>query len=89
MALGADIPAIRWMVLREGAAVIAIGVAVGLAGALLGARLLQSLLFEVRPGDPATIAMVCAVLSIVGLSACYLPARRATRVDPLVALRND
>jgi putative ABC transport system permease protein len=89
MALGADGPAIQRMVLREGSAVVGAGVALGLAGALAGARLLQSLLFEVRPGDPLTIAVVCGVLSVVGLSACYLPARRATRVDPLVALRND
>jgi putative ABC transport system permease protein len=89
MALGADGQAIQRMVLREGSAVIAAGVALGLAGALAGARLLQSLLFEVRPGDPLTMAVVCTVLSVVGLSACYVPARRATRVDPLVALRNE
>jgi putative ABC transport system permease protein len=89
MALGADGQTIQRMVLREGSAVIAAGVALGLAGALAGARLLQSLLFEVRPGDPLTMAVVCTVLSVVGLSACYVPARRATRVDPLVALRNE
>jgi ABC-type antimicrobial peptide transport system permease subunit len=69
--------------------VILIGIIAGLAGALAGARFLQTLLFEVRPGDPLTIASVCALLGIVGLVACYVPARRATRVDPLVALRAE
>jgi putative ABC transport system permease protein len=89
MALGADAPAIRAMVLREGSRVIAVGLGAGLLGALAGARLLQRLLFEVRPGDPVTLATVCAVLGAVGLAACYVPARRATRVDPIVALRID
>lgn len=87
MALGADGPAIRRMVLREGSIVVAAGVALGLAGALASSRLLQTLLFEIRPGDPLTFALVSSLLGAVGLAACYLPARRATRVDPLVALR--
>jgi len=89
MALGADAPAIRRMVLREGAAVIAVGVALGLAGAIVATRLLRTLLFEIRPGDPATLLTVCVLLSAVGLAACYIPARRATRIDPIVALRID
>jgi ABC-type antimicrobial peptide transport system permease subunit len=89
MALGADAASIRQMILGEGAAVIGIGVAVGLAGALVATRFLQTLLFEIRPGDPLTLVSVSALLSIVGLAACYLPARRATRIDPLVALRTE
>jgi putative ABC transport system permease protein len=89
MALGADGPTIRRMVLREGSTVIAAGILMGLAGAVMSGRLLQSLLFEVRPGDPMTFALVCLLLASVGLAACYVPARRATRVDPLVALRAD
>jgi putative ABC transport system permease protein len=89
MALGADSRTIQRMVLREGSIVILIGIIAGLAGALAGARFLQTLLFEVSPGDPLTIASVCALLGIVGLVACYVPARRATRVDPLVALRAE
>lgn len=89
MALGADGPAIQRMVLREGSWVIAAGIALGLSGAIVAGRYLQTLLFEVKPADPATIVVVCAVLSIVGLAACYVPARRATRVDPLIALRNE
>jgi putative ABC transport system permease protein len=89
MALGADAGSIRRMVLGEGAAVIGVGVAVGLAGALVATRFLQTLLFEIRPGDPLTLLSVSALLSVVGLAACYLPARRATRIDPLAALRTD
>jgi putative ABC transport system permease protein len=89
MALGADTASIRRMVLREGAAVIAVGVGVGLLGALVATRYLQTLLFEIRPADPMTLVSVCALLSAVGLAACYLPARRATRIDPLVALRTE
>jgi len=89
MALGADGAAIQRMVLREGTLVIVIGVAFGLAGALAGSRFLRTLLFEVRPGDPLTIAVVCLLLAGVGLAACYVPARRATRVDPFIALRQE
>ena len=87
MALGADRSTIQRMVLREGTILVALGVVGGLFGAALSARLLRSLLFEVRPGDPLTFAIVCVLLVFVGLAACYLPARRATRVNPLVALR--
>jgi putative ABC transport system permease protein len=89
MALGADSASIRRMVLGEGAAVIAAGVGVGLAAALAATRFMQTLLFGIRPGDPMTLLFVSTLLSIVGLAACYLPARRATRIDPLVALRTD
>jgi putative ABC transport system permease protein len=89
MALGADGPMIRGMVLREAATVILIGLAAGIAGAVAASRFLQTLLFEVRPGDPLTIASVSLLLAVVGLAACYVPARRATRVDPLIALRSE
>jgi putative ABC transport system permease protein len=89
MALGADSTAIRTMVLREGAVVIGLGMVCGLAGALAGTRFLRSLLFEVHPGDPLTILTVSVLLASVGLTACYVPARRATKVDPLSALRTE
>jgi putative ABC transport system permease protein len=89
MALGADGSAIQRMVLREGGSLIGAGLILGVAGAAGGGRIMQSLLFEVRPGDPLTVAAVCGLLAAVGLAACYLPARRATRVDPLVALRPE
>jgi len=87
MALGADGAAIRRMVLREGGTLVGAGVLLGLLGSVAASRVLQTLLFEITPADPPTLAIVCALLTIVGLAACYLPARRATRVDPLVALR--
>jgi ABC-type antimicrobial peptide transport system permease subunit len=89
MALGAGRPAIRAMVLREGALMVGAGIAAGLAGALLTTRYLQTLLFEVRATDPLTLVGVCAVLGSAALLACYVPAARATRVDPVVALRTD
>jgi putative ABC transport system permease protein len=89
MALGASAPAIQRMVLREGAAVVGTGVLIGLAGSLAASRFLQALLFETEPGDPATVAAVSALIAVVGLAACYLPARRATHIDPVAALRDD
>jgi putative ABC transport system permease protein len=68
---------------------IASGLAVGAAGALAVSRVLQTLLFEVEPGDPLTLAAASAMLGIVGAAACYFPARRATRVEPILALRTD
>ena len=87
MALGANRSAIKVMVLREGAVVVAIGIGAGLIVATLATTYLRTLLFEVRAFDPVTMAAVCVVLAITGLVACYIPARRATRVDPVVALR--
>ena len=87
MALGANRSAIKVMVLREGAVVVAIGIGAGLIVAALATTYLRTLLFEVRAFDPITMVAVCVVLAITGLVACYIPARRATRVDPVVALR--
>lgn len=67
----------------------AIGIAVGLAGAIVSARSLQSMLFGIEPRDPQTFAAVAIVFAIVALTASYLPARRATAVDPISALRVD
>jgi predicted lysophospholipase L1 biosynthesis ABC-type transport system permease subunit len=89
MALGADRSSIRSLVLREGAVMVAVGLAAGLAGALATTRYMQTLLFEIRPTDPVTLAGVCVVLAAAALLACYVPAARATRVDPVVALRID
>jgi ABC-type antimicrobial peptide transport system permease subunit len=89
MALGADRGSIRGMVLREGGSVILVGVAIGLLGSLAATRYLQRLLFEVEAIDPTTLVAVCVLLSSVALAACYVPARRATRVNPVVALRNE
>jgi putative ABC transport system permease protein len=89
MALGADGSAIRRMVLREGVTVILVGLVAGTAGALGTSRFLSTMLFEVRPGDPVTILSASLLLGSVGIAACYIPARRATKIDPIIAIRND
>ena len=89
MALGAQPRDVRSMVVRNGLALAGIGIAVGVAGALVLTRLMTALLFGVTPDDPVTFAwVVVALAGIAGLSA-YLPARRATRIDPVMALRSE
>jgi predicted permease len=87
-ALGADRGSILALVLGQGLRTTAIGIVIGLAGALVVTRYLQSLMFGVSPTDPAVFAGVTMLLFSVALLACYVPARRATRVDPMVALRD-
>jgi putative ABC transport system permease protein len=89
MALGARQHNVLTMVLGQGMTVAAGGICVGLAIAFGVTRLLKSLLFEVSATDPTTFVFVAALLSVIALVACYLPARRATRVDPLVALKEE
>jgi len=74
-------------VLGRGMAIVSIGIALGIGAALVLTRLLSSMLFGVRPDDPLTYALIVPLLGIVVLAACYIPARRATRVEPMVALR--
>ncbi|MGH9163165.1 MAG: FtsX-like permease family protein [Vicinamibacteraceae bacterium] len=89
MAIGAQAADIRRLVLIEGAALAALGIGAGLAGALALTRFLRALLFGVTPSDPLTLLTVSVLLFIVALAAGYVPARRATRIDPLVALRQE
>jgi len=89
LALGATTSGLRAMVLRQGMTPVGIGLAAGIAGALAIGRLLQGLLFGVGAGDPLTIALVTSVLLGVGAAACYVPAARVTRTDPLTALRYE
>jgi putative ABC transport system permease protein len=89
LALGAQVGDVLRMILGQGMAVIMIGVALGLAGAFGLMRLMKSLLFGVSETDPLTYAGITLVLVVVALAACYIPARRATKVDPLEALRYE
>jgi predicted permease len=89
MALGATAAGVRWMVLREGFAVVALGVVIGLPAAAAASRLLTGLLFGLSPTDPTALAAASVTLFGVAAAAAYLPARGASRMDPMVALRTE
>jgi len=89
MALGAGRAEIFRLVVSQGLKLVTLGGMLGLAGAFAATRWIEGLLHNVPPRDPATLAGVTAVLALTALAACYIPARRATRVDPMVALRYE
>jgi predicted permease len=88
-ALGAQRQDVLRMVIKQGLVLVGFGLVAGVMVAFSATRFLQSLLFGVKPTDPWTFAAVCSLLVLVGVLACYIPARRATRVDPMVALRYE
>jgi putative ABC transport system permease protein len=89
LALGARGRDVLGMIIRQGLGLTLAGLAVGLAGALALMRVMKSLLYEVSATDPLVFGGVAAALTLSALLACYIPARRATKVDPMVALRHD
>ena len=87
LALGAQTRDVLLMIVKQGSFLILLGLGIGLAGAYAATRVIASLLFGVTAKDPFTFAAVAVVLALVGLLACYVPAWRATKVDPMEALR--
>jgi len=89
MALGAERAIVLRNVMTHGLKLTCVGLVAGLAAALVLTRLMETLLFEVRPNDPATLAGVAALMTAVAGAASLVPALRATRVDPIVALKDE
>ena len=89
MALGADRGAVLWLVINTGLRLAGLGVGIGLLATLSLSRLVRSQLWQVSPYDPMTLAPAAILLLLTGIAACLIPARRATRVDPAVALRYE
>lgn len=89
MSLGADSGKVQRMVLMEGGLLLVLGLMLGIAGSLLATQLIQGLLFGVAPHDPVTLAGVAGVMGVIGLAACWLPALRAAKIDPAVAIRRQ
>ncbi len=89
MALGADRGTVRWMVLKQSLVLVGTGLAIGVPAAIGGSRFVSSLLFEVSPSSPLALTTAAAIMLIVSLLAALIPAHRASRVDPTVALRAE
>ena len=89
MALGAERAAVMRLVMRQSLVLVGTGIAAGVVCSVLASRLLENLLFGVRPGEPATVAVMALLTILAGAVATYAPARRASRIDPIAALRED
>ena len=87
MSLGADSGRVQRMILKEGGVLLGVGLALGLVGAFFAARVIRGLLFEVAPHDPTTFLFVSGVMVVIGIGACWIPALRASRIDPAIAMR--
>jgi ABC-type antimicrobial peptide transport system permease subunit len=87
MSLGADSARVQRMILREGGTLLAAGLALGVAGAFAAGGVVRGLLFGVAPHDPATFVAVAALMAAIGVVACWVPARRAARIDPAITMR--
>jgi ABC-type antimicrobial peptide transport system permease subunit len=89
MALGAQVRHIMQLILKHGVVLVSLGVVIGLVAAILLTRLMSHMLYGITATDPATFSAIALLLTFVALVACYLPARRAAQVDPVVALRSE
>jgi ABC-type antimicrobial peptide transport system permease subunit len=89
MALGARTADVIRLVLREAVLLVSVGVVIGFGAAFAATRLVEGLLFGLGPNDPLTIALAALLMLIVAALACWIPARRATKVDPITALRSE
>ena len=89
MALGASRGTVRWMVLKQSLVLVGAGLAIGIPAAIGGSRFVSSLLFEISPRAPAPLAAAAGLMLTVSLLAAFMPARRASRVDPAIALRAE
>jgi ABC-type antimicrobial peptide transport system permease subunit len=87
MSLGADSGKVQRMILGEGSTLLAIGLVLGIASSFFSARLIDGLLFGVAPGDPVTFVVVAGIMAVVGIAACWIPAVRAARIDPVIVMR--
>jgi ABC-type antimicrobial peptide transport system permease subunit len=89
IALGAERARVQRLVIGEGLALVGVGVVIGLLGAFAGARVLRAFLFDLTPSDPVTYAAIIVVLGVTAVLASWVPALRASRVDPVIALRAE
>ncbi len=89
MALGADRNGVLRMIMSEGLLLVAVGIGIGIIAGIVLARILRSLLFGMQPYDPSIYALAALVVACIAIAACYLPARRATKIEPSIALRYE
>jgi len=87
MSLGADSGRVQRMILREGGVLVARGLVLGVAGAYVASGVIRGLLFGVVPHDPVTFVGVAAMMAVIGIVACWIPALRAARIDPAITMR--